>query len=147
MLVKIRDKEYKLGVYKSPSNGVFEISLFFNDELASKISFGCEIVDNKKRVWLYSIGTSDNYKKFGLGSKLMQTMEYVALKNNVTHIDGYFYPDDETVASIFYVKNGYKFNYENGSYFLYKDLKDSVKSNEVITALQKEKNNEMTLDL
>ena len=143
MLVNVNNQSYDLIVQKKETKGVYVISLSQNEQMASKICFGIENENDKNRVWLYRISTDDNYKKNGLGTKLIQTMEYIALQNNITHIDGYYYPEDDVVASMFY---GYKFNFENASGHIYKDL-NAIPNNELIEAIKNNKQKEESVEL
>ena len=72
-----------------------------NEELGF-INF--EIKNNK--VWIYKIETNPNFFHQGIGTALLNTMEYIAMLNNISRVEGKYYPTNEYTKP-FYEKYGY----------------------------------------
>lgn len=101
-----------------------------------RISFN---IENDEYVFFGVLLVDDKYGRKGVGSKLVEFMEYVAQQRGVSSIGGDFDPKDER-AGMFYHKKGYKIIHID-DYDLVQKFIDIGKVNENISVdiLPKEK--------
>ena len=65
-----------------------------------------------KKVWLYKVETHPEFAHQGVATALIQTMEYVCMKNNVNYMEAKYYPENE-FAKPFYEKHKYNLPNQN----------------------------------
>ena len=57
-------------------------------------------------VWILKLETNPKFARLGVASAIVDIMEYFAVNNGITRIEGKFYPDNQ-FARPFYEKNGF----------------------------------------
>lgn len=101
--VKLTNKEeivHTLDIQKQQN--FYSVSCIKNKEKIGFINF--EIKNNK--TWIYKIETNKNYLHQGVGTALIDMMEYISMLNKIERVEGKYYPENE-YAKTFYEKYGY----------------------------------------
>ena len=70
------------------------------------VNFAISRTNGYRSIWLYKIQTYEQYQHQGVGSALLSAMEYFAYIQNISLIEGKYYPDNQ-FAEPFYEKYGY----------------------------------------
>lgn len=121
-LTNSNEVEYDLNVNKQED--FYNVVCVLSNEEAGFINF--EIKDNK--TWIYKIETKENHYHKGVGTALLNAMEYISMLNNTKRVEGKYYPDNKYTKP-FYEKYGYFIPNQTKSWddydetwTLYKDL-------------------------
>lgn len=78
-------------------------------------------------IWIFKLETHEEYRNKGVGSALLNMLEYMAKYKWKNSIEGKFYPDNE-FAKPLYEKFGYSFDYELTGQTIFKYISfDKVK--------------------
>ena len=109
---------------KTDDDGSFKINAFNQCDAVLKIGY---VTFNIKSsvCYLYRIEICDEkYSHLGLGTAMLQFMEFKAKDSRCRKVDGKFYPfgDMGKHAKDFYLKNGYQVYKDGYDTLIYKDL-------------------------
>ena len=101
------------------NNGFYDIRCY--DESENEMGFVTfKLNKNEGKIWLYKIETHDDFLHRGVATALINTMEYVAMKNSINCIEGKYYPEND-FAKPFYEKYGYYLPNQTKSWDNYDD--------------------------
>ncbi len=127
MKIKVNDKQFNSKMIYHKNDDYYVIKILNKNGTMGYLTFKIKHESYANIIWLNKIET---YKKFahqGVGTALIQLLEYFAYKNNINYIEGKFYPDNE-YAKPFYEKYGYKIEKEYYETFVSKRLEfDKIK--------------------
>jgi len=76
-------------------------------------------IGDYRNIWLYKIATIDKYQKQGIGSKLLNYLEFFANEHRIKQIEGKYFPSNGSAKS-FYENRGYTIEKEGYDWVVYK---------------------------
>lgn len=121
MKIKVKEKQFNSKMIYHKNDDYYTIKIMNENSTMGYLTFKIKREGYNNSIWLNKIET---YKKFahqGVGTALIQLLEYFAYKNNLQYIEGKFYPDNE-YAKPFYEKYSYKIEKEYYETFVSKWL-------------------------
>ncbi|MGN1227802.1 MAG: GNAT family N-acetyltransferase [Christensenellales bacterium] len=90
-----------------------------NNDIMGYLTFK---VIKDSNIWIYKLETKQEYQGKGVGTALMNALEYFACSHNIDYIEGKFYPSN-AVAKPFYEELGYIIDYDDYSQCVFKHLR------------------------
>jgi len=86
---------------------------------------------NKDTFWIYILQTYKNYQHNGIGFALLNCLEYMAYLDNISLIEGIFFPKNE-FAKPLYDKCGYKIGQKKSTPTIYKIINKREIENNIV---------------
>lgn len=130
MKVVFKDrKDFYLNITCDDLNDFYTVkALSFAEVLLGAMTFKTKQENYCKKIWLYKIETFGEHQQKGVGTKLINFLEFFAQQNGVRFIEGKYYPENDRTKS-FYEHRGYSIEKDGYDWFVYKNLNFSDEKN------------------
>ena len=122
--VKLNDNktyEHNVNLQHDENDNYYEMNcLNSNNEKMGYVTFKVDSTGFcSRKIWIYKIKTKEQFAHSGVGTALIYALEYFACKNNISYIEGKYYPENNAAVK-FYEKYGYIIDREDYEQYINK---------------------------
>ena len=121
MKIKVNNREFDGKITYNAEDRYYTIEVGQGKQVMGYVTFKTKRETRGNTIWINKIETYEQFAHRGVGTAVIQLLEYFAYKNNISYMEGKFYPDNE-YAKPFYEKLGYTIEKEYYETFVYKLL-------------------------
>lgn len=121
MKVKVYNKEFEAKILYNSDDDIYRIEVLNGSKVMGYATFKLKRQRFLDSIWLYKIETNKEYAHKGVGSAVINLLEYFAYQNRAHTVEGKYFPKNE-FAKPFYDKFGYSIEKEGYETYIYKTL-------------------------
>lgn len=121
MKIKVNNNEFDSKILYNGDDDIYRIEVLDGSDVMGYATFKLKRQRYFDSVWLYKIETNKEYAHKGVGSAVINLLEYFAYQNRAHTVEGKFFPENE-YAKPFYDKFGYSIEKEGYETYIYKTL-------------------------